>query len=238
MEIEIIFEDEDLLVVNKPAGWLVHTDGRSSEKTLVDWVREHYPELENVGETQKLQSGEEIHRPGVVHRLDRETSGVMLVAKTQEMFEDLKRQFQDQSIEKEYHAFVSGVVKEDRFVIDRPIGRSASDFRKWSAQRGARGRLREARTEIEVIERFDSLTYLKAFPKTGRTHQIRVHLKAIHHPVLCDRLYGFKDIPCPQEFGRLALHAYSISFRDLQGKQRKFTAPLPKEFEQFLSALT
>lgn len=234
MPIEIIFEDNDLLVVNKPSGQLVHTDGRSDEFTLVDWVREHYPELEKVGETQKLQSGTEIHRPGIVHRLDRETSGVMLIAKTQEMFEFLKGLFQDQTITKEYRAIVAGLVKEDFFTIDRSIGRSAKDFRQWSAQRGAKGKLREAVTDIEVIERFEGMTYIKAFPKTGRTHQIRVHLKAEHHPILCDALYGFKDTPCPKELGRLALHAHKVSFVDRDGEKKEFVAPVPEEFEKFL----
>lgn len=234
MSVEIIFEDKDLLVINKPSGLLVHTDGRSSEATLVSLLVEKYPELEKVGETQMLQSGEEISRPGIVHRLDRDTSGVMLVAKTQEMFLSLKEQFQNQQVEKEYRAFVAGAVKEDLFTIDRPIGRSSGDFRKWSAQRGAKGKLREALTEIEVIERLEGSTYLKAFPKTGRTHQIRVHLKAVHHPILCDPLYSFKDTSCPKELGRLALHAKQISFVDTRGEKREYSAKLPKDFMDFL----
>src|SRR5690606_21187208 len=131
----ILYEDDTVLAIDKPSGMMVHTDGRSDEPTVVDWVRENYPELEEVGETQMLQSGEEIRRPGIVHRLDRETSGVLLIAKTQEMFLHLKDQFQHHAIQKEYRAFVAGVLKEDALVIDRPIGRSAGDFRKRSAQR-------------------------------------------------------------------------------------------------------
>lgn len=234
--VETLFENEGVLAIDKPSGLMVHTDGRSEEKTLVDWVRENYPELDDVGEKQTLQSGEEILRPGIVHRLDRDTSGVMLIAKTQEMFEHLKKQFQDQTIEKEYHALVAGTVKEDSLTINRPIGRSASDFRLWSAQRGARGKLREAATDIEVLKRLEGITYISAFPKTGRTHQIRVHLKAIHHPILCDPLYGFKDTPCPSKIERLALHAYRIQFTDLEGGRVGVTSSLPQEFEEFIAS--
>jgi 23S rRNA pseudouridine1911/1915/1917 synthase len=232
----ILYEDETVLAIDKPSGMMVHTDGRSLEPTVVDWVRENYPELEEVGETQLLQNGEEIKRPGIVHRLDRETSGVLLIAKTQEMFLCLKQQFQEHTIEKEYRAFVHGVIKEDSLVIDRAIGKSSGDFRKWSAQRGARGKMRDARTDIEVIKRGEGATYIKALPRTGRTHQIRVHLKAIHHPVLCDPLYGFKDTSCPAVLGRLALHACSVTFTSLEGKSVTVTTGEPASFTDFLSS--
>jgi 23S rRNA pseudouridine1911/1915/1917 synthase len=233
---KILYEDETVLAIDKPSGMMVHTDGRSSEPTVVDWVRENYPKLEEVGETQLLQNGEEIKRPGIVHRLDRETSGVLLIAKTQEMFLHLKNQFQEHTIEKEYRAFVHGVIKEDALVIDRAIGKSSGDFRKWSAQRGARGVMREARTDIEVIARGDGVTYIKALPKTGRTHQIRVHLKAIHHPVLCDPLYGFSDMKCPRELGRLALHAESVTFSGLNGEKVRVSADEPASFKEYLDS--
>ncbi|MEX0933629.1 MAG: RNA pseudouridine synthase, partial [Candidatus Paceibacterota bacterium] len=192
-------------------------------------------ELEDVGEVQLLQNGEEIKRPGIVHRLDRETSGVLLIAKTQEMFLHLKMQFQEHLIEKEYRAFIHGVIKKDTLVIDRAIGKSSGDFRQWSAQRGARGKMRDARTDIEVLVRGKGVTYIKASPKTGRTHQIRVHLKAIHHPVLCDPLYGFSDMVCPKELGRLALHAESVTFANLSGEPVRVRAEEPASFKDFLS---
>lgn len=235
---KILYEDETVLAIDKPSGMMVHTDGRSDEPTVVDWVRENYPELEEVGETQLLQNGEEIKRPGIVHRLDRETSGVLLIAKTQEMFLHLKTQFQEHIIEKEYRAFIHGVLKEDALVIDRAIGKSSGDFRKWSAQRGAKGKMRDARTDIEVLLRGNGATYIKALPKTGRTHQIRVHLKAIHHPVLCDPLYGFSDMECPKELGRLALHAHSVTFTGLSGVQVKVCAEEPASFKDFLHSFS
>jgi len=233
----ILYEDKTVLAIDKPSGMMVHADGRSLEPTVVDWVRENYPELEDVGEVQLLQNGEEIKRPGIVHRLDRETSGVLLIAKTEEMFLNLKTQFQEHLIEKEYRAFVYGVIKEDALVIDRAIGKSSGDFRKWSAQRGARGKMRDARTDIEVLVRGKGITYIKALPKTGRTHQIRVHLKAIHHPVLCDPLYAFSDMKCPQDLGRLALHARGVTFTDLSGKRVKVSADEPTSFKDFLRSL-
>ncbi|MDZ7726489.1 MAG: RNA pseudouridine synthase [Candidatus Campbellbacteria bacterium] len=233
----ILLENEHLLAVDKPSGLMVHSDGRTSDPTLVDWIRDKYPKLEEVGELQKVSSGETIKRPGIVHRLDKDTSGVILIAKTQEEFLHLKKQFQEHSIEKEYRAIVAGIVREDIQTISRPIGRSSGDFRKWSAQRGAKGKLRDAETEIEVIDRFADLTYISVFPKTGRTHQIRVHLKSIHRPVLCDPLYSFKDTPCPEELGRMALHARKISFRNLNGDTETVVADMPESFERFLNTL-
>ena len=139
MEPTIIFEDDNILVIDKPAGLMVHSDGRTKEETLSDWVLKKYPELKDVGEP-----WEDIPRPGIVHRLDKDTSGVMVLAKTQETFEELKGQFQERKIKKTYRAFAYDPFKEENGEIDRPIGKSKSDFRKWSAQPGSRGVQREA----------------------------------------------------------------------------------------------
>ena len=143
-KVGIIFEDKDILVINKPAGLVVHGDGRTKESTLADWILEKYPEMKEVGEPIKTSSGEIIWRPGIVHRLDRYTSGMMVVAKNNKAFLDLKIQFQDHLIEKTYRVFVYGIIKEEDGRIDRPITRSRKDFRLWSAQRGGRGEEREA----------------------------------------------------------------------------------------------
>jgi 23S rRNA pseudouridine1911/1915/1917 synthase len=234
----------------------VHGDGRSQGDTLVNWLNEHYSELKEVGEEQTLQNREVIKRPGIVHRLDRDTSGVILVAKTKESHQFLKEQFQNRRVEKIYHAIVWGTFSEDKMsgIIDKPIGRSASDFRKWSAEFGAKGERREAVTEYKVLfplphpspllakEREEEkksessdqkFSYLEVRPKTGRTHQIRVHLKSISHPVVCDRLYSNKT--CIKEeclgFDRLALHALSIKLQLPNGMQITIESPLPLEFE-------
>ena len=224
----ILYEDDDIIVINKPAGLVVHPDGRTQEPSVSEWFGEKYPESRDVGE--KLGN---IERPGVVHRIDRETSGVLLLAKTQTGYQVLKEQFQKREIEKIYHLFVYGNLKDDRGTIDLPIARSASNFRKWSAQRGARGEKRDAVTYYRVIKRSGdaSSTFVEAKPKTGRTHQIRVHFKALHHPVVCDRLYA-PNKPYLFGFNRLALHARQITFRDVSGGRHSVLANYPEDFEQ------
>ncbi len=228
MKIKVLYEDSNILAIDKPSGISVHPDGRSKEKTITDWVIKNYPKMKNVGE-----SLGEIKRPGIVHRLDRETSGVMLLAKNQKAFEFFKNQFVNREIKKTYHAIVSGSVRLDRGVVNKPIGRSPRDFRRYLAGRGARGEMREAITEYKVLKRFElshiKYTYLEIHPKTGRTHQIRVHMKFLNHPIVCDSLYN-PDNPCPKGITRLALHAKLIEFKDMKGKLVKIESKLPKEF--------
>lgn len=236
MEIPILYEDDSVVVVNKPAGLVVHPDGKTKEFTLVDWIRENYPAIKNVGEPITLSNGQVIHRPGIVHRLDRETSGVLAIAKTQGSFLRFKNQFQERETKKTYFAFVYGEMKEDDGVIDRPIARSRKDFRLWSAQRGGRGETREAVTSYTVRLRAKGLSYVEVEPKTGRTHQIRVHFKAINHPVVCDNLYAPKREPA-LGFGRLALHARSLEFTDVDGRRIRVEAPFPEDFIKALSVM-
>ncbi|MBI5816951.1 MAG: RluA family pseudouridine synthase [Candidatus Yonathbacteria bacterium] len=236
MEISIIYEDKNIIAVNKPAGVVVHSDGRTKEYTLSDWVVEHYPSIRGVGEPIKLTHGGEIPKHGIAHRLDRDTSGVMIIAKNQESFLFFKKQFQEREIEKTYRAIVYGRVKETKGIIDKPIGKSRSDFRQWSAEKGARGTLREATTEYELLKSTKDFSYLSLYPKTGRTHQIRVHLKSIGHPVLCDKLYA-KNRPCFGELPRMALHAFSISINTPEGASITIEAPVPKDFEEALAEL-
>jgi 23S rRNA pseudouridine1911/1915/1917 synthase len=250
-EIEVIFENDNMLAINKPAGLVVHGDGRTKEVTLVDWLLERYPHMKEVGEPMTAPDGTTIYRPGIVHRLDRDTSGIMIIAKTQEAFEFLKAQFKDREVKKTYNAFVWGLVKEDDDIIDRPIGRSRSDFRKWSAERFARGDLRPAVTEYKVLGRINAresdseykdkpheipqnYSFIEASPKTGRTHQIRVHFKAINHPVIGDSLYA-PNHPLALGFKRLALHSRSINVEDLDGTIHHFEAPLPADFKHAAS---
>lgn len=253
----VLFENEYLVAIYKPAGLVVHPDGKTDQYTLCDWIIAQWPQIQGVGEPAILAKGTEkeqiIDRPGIVHRLDKETSGVMIIAKTQESFDQLKSQFQERETEKTYLAFVWGLVKEDEGVINRPIGRSKTDFRKWSAERFARGELRDAETHYKVLERADSVpfgpnetaiqkkiahyvTYLEVYPKTGRTHQIRVHLKAINHPLVCDYLYG-PNHPQILGFERTALHAYRLNITDLGGIEHRFEAPIPDDFKRALAVL-
>lgn len=233
MKIKVLYEDSDILAIDKPAGISVHPDGRpegkKTEKTITDWVLKNYPRMKNVGEPMG-----DILRPGVVHRLDKDTSGVLILAKNQKSYEFLKAQFAGREVRKIYNAIVSGFMKDDHGVINKPIGRSPSDFRRRLAGRGARGELREAVTEYKVLKRFTEgakkFSYLEVKPKTGRTHQIRVHMKFLNHPVACDSLYDPKGA-CPKGLKRLALHAVSIEIKTPKGKLLKIESPLSKDIK-------
>lgn len=236
-KIEVLYEDDDVLAINKPAGLVVHSDGKRDELVLTNWIEKNYPLIKGVGEPTTLSNSKVIERSGIVHRIDRETSGVMLIAKNQSAFLRLKTQFQNREIGKIYHAFVYGEMKDDDGVVDRPIGRSRKDFRQWSAQRGARGEMREAITHYKVMARGGGFSFVEVLPKTGRTHQIRVHFKAINHPIVSDSLYAPKKDKA-LGFERLALHAFSVEFNLSDGKKIKITAPYPDDFKKALSLIS
>lgn len=227
----ILYEDHDILAINKPAKLIVHPDGRTREPSVSEWFAKYYPSSLSVGEPGISNDGTLIGRPGVVHRIDRDTSGVLLLAKTEVGYRILKEQFQNREVKKIYHLFVYGNVKDSFGTINLPIGRSASNFRKWSAQRGARGEKREALTYFKVLKRPEdkSYTFVEVKPKTGRTHQIRVHFQALHHPVVCDKLYALNK-PALLGFDRLALHALSITFKNVKGEKITVEAPYPADF--------
>lgn len=235
---EIIYEDADVLVVNKPYGMLVHEDWHSgAEGTLVEWFLARVPEAKGVGEETTKPDGTPLERSGVVHRLDRETSGVMVLAKNKEAHAFLKAQFHDRLAKKEYRAFVYGRIHDKWGTINRPIGRSAKDFKKRSAERGAKGTMRDAVTHFERIAsgeyQEEPFSYLKLMPQTGRTHQLRVHLRAIDRPIVGDTLYGDKKVSVSNnlELNRLALHAHVLEIKLPSGESERFIAPLPLEFE-------
>jgi 23S rRNA pseudouridine1911/1915/1917 synthase len=237
-EPEIIYEDGEVLVVNKPYGMLVHEDWHSGEAgTLVEWFLARVPEAKGVGEAALKPDGTPLERSGVVHRLDRETSGVMIMAKTANAHAFLKAQFRDRQAKKEYRAFVYGRIHDKWGTINRPIGRSAKDFKKRSAERGAKGTLREALTHMERIGvgeyKGEPFSYLKLMPQTGRTHQLRVHLRAIDRPIVGDTVYGERQMQTSNnlELSRLALHAHMLELVLPHGQTERFIAPLPTEFE-------
>ena len=233
--LEIIYEDRDIIAVNKPAGMMVHgVAGKiSKEPTLADILVEKYPEMRTVGDEPML-------RPGIVHRLDKDTSGVMVVARNQRSFEYLKSLFKERDMRKTYVAIVSGVPKPDRGVIDRPIG-----IQNGTTKRSVRSvkMAKPAITEYEVVKTAlaedgsggeRQFTFLSVHPKTGRTHQIRVHLASIGHPIVGDALYGPKKQPPWAQ--RLMLHAASLEFSDGAGGRLRFDAVVPREFETIFSA--
>ena len=238
-EPELIYADDDIIVVSKPAGMPVHEAKHSTDRTLVDWLLERFPEIENVGDV-PADEAKAIHlyRPGIVHRLDKLTSGVMVVARNQESFLRLKELFQSRAVVKVYLALVCGRLKERRGTITGALGRLASSPTKMGIL-GARGGIRmpkEAVTEYAVLEQFSAAALLEVRPRTGRMHQIRVHLASIGHPVAGDVVYGGTKV-CFKELGRQFLHAATLSFAFREGQMLSFSAELPKELGEVLERL-
>lgn len=223
--IDIIFETEDLLLVNKPAGMVVHPSVGHDTGTLVHAALAHSPEMEGIG-------GE--IRPGVVHRLDKDTSGLIILAKNDAAHRELQQQFKDRSVEKVYLALVDGQPPTPSGRIEAHIGRDPRYRKRMAVVHSGKGR--EAITIYHTKELFSEHSLLEVHPKTGRTHQIRVHLAYIKSPVVGDREYGRKRPTLP--IGRQFLHAASLTIR-LPGKEtsRRFEAPLPSDLEAVLEDL-
>jgi len=238
-EIPIIYEDADIVVIDKPAGLIVHSDGRTVEPSVAEWMLERYPDAKDVGEPWVSPQGETIARTGIIHRLDRTTSGVLILAKTPEAYAFMKEQFQGRTVEKAYRAFAYGHPSRESGVIEAEIVRIRSLPPRWGVAREGEGKKqRAAITAWKVLARGEdegqAVSYLEARPKTGRTHQIRVHLKHLNHPIVCDPLYA-AGRPCLLGFGRAALHAYSLSIDLPSGERKEFIAPLPADFEAALA---
>jgi 23S rRNA pseudouridine1911/1915/1917 synthase len=238
MEPTVLHESDDVIVIDKPVGLLVHADGKTDAPTVVDWFLARCPESQGVGEQANDQAGNELDRSGIVHRLDRETSGVMILAKTQKAYEHLKYQFQERLVLKEYRALVYGRINDRWGTINRPIGRSVKDYRRRSAERGAKGVLREAITDFERVGmgefNDEPFTYVKLFPKTGRTHQLRAHLRAIDRPIVGDKLYAahLAERSNNLDLDRLALHAHILEIMLPNKQTERFIAPVPQSMEQ------
>ncbi|MDI6777791.1 MAG: RNA pseudouridine synthase [Patescibacteria group bacterium] len=223
---KIIFQNKDFVVIDKPTGLAVHPGIGISEKTLVDFLVEKFPEMRDVGD-------DKINRPGIIHRLDRETSGVMIAARNQKTFEYLKNLFKNRKVEKKYMALVHGKLKKKTGRIKGEMGRSKRDFRKQSLARG-KVKVRKERyslTYYKVMKEYDDYSLLEVSPKTGRMHQIRVHLHSIGHPVVGDEKYAFKKYK-KQKYPRMFLHANSISFTGWDSKPYFFKSELPEEFRK------
>ncbi len=239
--VKIIFQNDDFVVIEKPAGLAVHRGVGTEGKTLVDFLVEKFPEIRKVGDAQPrtitqggISAWDPESRPGIVHRLDKETSGVMLISRNQKSFERLKNLFKNREVEKKYIALVHGVPKDAEGKIEGEMGRSKRDFRKQTLVKG-KARVRKERyslTYYRVLRKFKKYSLLEVFPKTGRTHQIRVHLHSIGHPIVGDKKYTFK--PYKKEIcARMFLHARGISFPGADGKLLNFESPMPAEFGEF-----
>jgi 23S rRNA pseudouridine1911/1915/1917 synthase len=240
MNISIIKQTQDYIVINKPAGLSVHASGQREEYTVSDWVLENFPQTKDVGEVLKISNGTSIARHGIVHRLDKDTSGALLIALNQNAYEFFKKQFQNREVKKSYRAFLYGNLKEDHLTIQEPIGKHKKDFRKRTTARNSRGELKPAITFFHVLKRAkvenEPVLFIEAQPKTGRTHQIRVHARYMQHPVLNDTLYA-RTKPKLLGFERLALHAYMLEFKDLGGFTQKVEASFPEDFRHALALI-
>ncbi len=222
--LDIVYQDEHLAVVNKQQGLTVHPANGVYTDTLVNALLFHVKDLSGING---------VLRPGIVHRLDKDTSGLLVVAKNDNAHVELQRQIQTKQCKRIYLALVEGVVKQDSGVINQPIGRSLADRKKMDVVAGGR----TAETHFTVLQRFDRYTLVQFELKTGRTHQIRVHSRFMGHPVVGDKTYGFKN--CPFNLAGQLLHAQTISFiHPVTGKQMTFTAQLPNYFERILQTLT
>ncbi len=228
IKFKIIREDKDFLIIDKPTGLVVHPAEGVREPTLADGLAAYYPEL--------TLAGEDKLRPGIVHRLDREASGLMVVARNQTMFNHLKKHFQDRTIVKEYTALVIGQIQTPSGIINFPLARSKTKHGKMAAKpHEEKGK--ETVTHFEVIKLFKNFTLLKIKIDTGRTHQIRAHLAAFSHPVVGDKLYKPSKWKINKNIGRLFLHASKLAFLDLQNQRQEFNSPLPVELNNFLTNL-
>ena len=220
--LDIYYEDDYLLVVNKPSGMVVHPAAGNQEKTLVNALMYHC--------NNQLSSINGTVRPGIVHRIDKDTSGLLLVAKTDEAHIDLADQIANKTVTRKYLALVQGIINEDTATIDAPIGRDSDDRKKMTV---TDINAKEAVTHLKVLERYKRATLIECNLETGRTHQIRVHLNYINHPIVNDPVYGYKKLDNP-EFGQM-LHAKTIGFvHPVTKKYLEFTANPPKDFEEIL----
>ena len=222
--IEIIYEDNDIIVVNKPKGMVVHPANGNPDGTLVNAIMA-------ICKDSLSGIGGEI-RPGIVHRLDKDTSGLLIVAKNDKAHVNMSEQIKNHEVKKTYIALVRGIVKENEATIDMPIGRSNSDRKKMAVNKNGRN----AVTHIKVLKRYDKYTLLEINIETGRTHQIRVHLSHIGYPVIGDYIYSNGK----NEFGVVGqcLHAKELEFKHpITGQEMKLEAPLPEYFEEILKKL-
>lgn len=227
--IPVVYENKDFLAVNKPAGILMHkTAAKENEETLADWLTANHPEVKTVGDDPKT-------RPGIVHRLDKDTSGVVIIAKNQKAFEYLKNLFQNHEVRKTYLALIYGDIDPKKGVIEKPIG-----LKPGTTKRTVHGgkMVKEATTEYRVLKDYDGFSLVEASPKTGRTHQIRVHFASINHPIVGDPLYGGKRVKQNSlGLNRQFLHASSIEFTGPDKTRFKLEAKLPDDLTKALKSI-
>ena len=241
IKFDIIHKDANIIVVDKPAGLKVHPSNFDERDTLVNGLLNIFPEIKNVSDE---TAGSEL-RPGIVHRLDKDTSGVMVVARNQKVFDELKKMFYQRKVSKKYLVLVYGILENNSGVIEKPIAKAANYKKQIIAGARTKNKIRAAITEYKVIKKFRDYSLVEVKPRTGRTHQIRVHLASIGHPVVGDKLYKLKSKPCSpagrneniKNIERQLLHAKELEF-NLWSHKYAFQAELPNDFNAVLDSLT
>jgi len=226
MDLDILYEDRDIILVNKPKGMVVHPAAGHYSHTLVNGLMYHCKD--------QLSGINGVMRPGIVHRIDMDTTGVLIVCKNDMAHNSIAAQLKEHSITRRYQAIVHGVLKEDEGTVDAPIGRHQTERKKMCINYNNG---RNAITHYQVLRRFEQYTYVECRLETGRTHQIRVHMASIHHPLLGDTVYGPSKCPVPGLIGQ-TLHAGVLGIiHPRTGVYMEFTAPLPGYFEKLLKTL-
>ena len=226
MDLDILYEDQDIILVNKPKGMVVHPAAGHYSHTLVNGLMYHCKD--------QLSGINGVMRPGIVHRIDMDTTGVLIVCKNDMAHNSIAAQLKEHSITRRYQAIVHGVLKEDEGTVDAPIGRHQTERKKMCINYNNG---RNAITHYQVLRRFEQYTYVECRLETGRTHQIRVHMASIHHPLLGDTVYGPSKCPVPGLIGQ-TLHAGVLGIiHPRTGVYMEFTAPLPGYFEKLLKTL-
>lgn len=224
MKLKIIYEDENLLVIEKPAGKILFSERKTKEKTLIDYLLAKYPYLKKVGKGPRY---------GIIHRLDKETSGILLVAKNEKALNFFQKQFKERKVVKKYIALVFGRLKENFGRIETLIGRHPKNGQKQKVylpfEPMAKGK-RKAITEYRVLERFPNYTLCEVTPKTGRKHQIRVHFSYLGHPIVGDKIYSFKNQKT--KLKRHFLHAFYLKIKMPDNKEKEFKSDLPADLKE------
>jgi 23S rRNA pseudouridine1911/1915/1917 synthase len=237
-----IFEDDDILVVDKPSGLVVNKSETTRDATLQDWLQKEYPATFPIQDADAVPASDELDdiaehdflsRSGIAHRIDKDTSGILLIAKNVPVFTDLLRQFKSREVEKTYIALVNGEVPEPLIEVDAPIKRHPKVFGKFAVVADGR----ESKTLIETVKSLDregnKFTLVNVYPRTGRTHQIRVHLTALNHTIVSDEIYCTRNVleMNKKYFNRMMLHALSLSFKHPRTNEKvSFVSTLPEEF--------
>lgn len=228
VKFKIVYEDDNILVIDKPAGLLVHPTEKMEAKTLAAGLLAKFPEIKNVGDSPL--------RPGIVHRIDKNVSGLVLACKTQKAFEYFKKKFQDRKVKKIYTALVHGKMERVEGTIDLPIARSQTKGKMAVKSQEQGGK--EAITNYLASKQFNNFALLDVEILTGRTHQIRAHLNAIQHPIVGDKLYTQKWIKEKLDLDRPFLHSSYLSFKNIDGKKLEFKSKLPAKLQKILKTLT